>query len=107
MPFAEIPGEQHAIAGCDIEVDERSRAVEPRPATRGEIARAMFYVQDTYDMPIYPRQGELLLRWHRADPPDAEERRRNDAIAKIQGRRNRFIDEPAQADRLRFDVPRR
>jgi deoxyribonuclease-1 len=107
MPFGEIPGEQHAIAGCDIEVDEGSRVVEPRPAVRGEIARAMFYVQQTYGMPIYPRQGELLLRWHRADPPDAEERRRNDAIAKIQGRRNPFIDDPAQADRLRFEVPKR
>jgi len=67
----------------------------------------MFYVQQTYGMPIYPRQGELLLRWHRADPPDAEERRRNDAIAKIQGRRNPFIDDPAQADRLRFEAPKR
>jgi deoxyribonuclease-1 len=107
MPFAEVAGEQHAIAGCDIEVDEGSRTVEPRPPVRGEIARAMFYVQQTYGMPIYPRQGELLLRWHRADPPDAEERRRNDAIAKIQGRRNPFIDDPAQADRLRFEVPKR
>lgn len=107
MPFAEVPGEQHAIAGCDIEVSEASRTVEPRPAARGEIARAMFYVQQTYGLPIYPRQGELLLRWHRADPPDAEERRRNDAIAKIQGRRNPFIDDPAQADRLRFEVPKR
>ena len=107
MPFAEVPGEQHAIAGCDIEVDERSRVTEPRPVVRGEIARAMFYVQETYGMPIYPRQGELLLRWHRGDPPDAEERRRNDAIARIQGRRNPFIDDPAKADRLRFEAPRR
>lgn len=107
MAFAEVPGEEHAIAGCDIEVDDRSRVVEPRPAVRGEIARAMFYMQQTYGMPIYPRQGELLLRWHRKDPPDAEERRRNEAIAKIQGRRNPFIDDPAQADHLRFEAPRR
>jgi len=107
MPFAEIRGEQHAMAGCDIEVDEGSRVTEPRPAVRGEIARAMFYMQQTYGLPIYPRQGELLLRWHRTDPPDAEERRRNEAIAKIQGRRNPYIDDPAQADRLRFEVPKR
>jgi deoxyribonuclease-1 len=107
MPFAEVPGEEHAMAGCDIEVDEGSRVVEPRPPVRGEIARAMFYMQQTYGLPIYPRQGELLLRWHRTDPPDGEERRRNDAIAKIQGRRNPFIDDPAQADRLRFEVPKR
>jgi deoxyribonuclease-1 len=107
MAYAEIPGEQHALRGCDIEVDRRSRRVEPRPAVRGEIARAMFYMQDTYGLPIYPRQGELLLRWHRADPPDAEERRRNAAIADLQGRRNPFIDDPVRADSLRFEAPKR
>ncbi len=107
MAYAEIPGEQNALRGCDIEVDQRSRRVEPRPAVRGEIARAMFYMQDAYGLPIYPRQGELLLRWHRADPPDAEERRRNDAIAALQGRRNPFIDDPPRADGLRFEAPGR
>jgi len=107
MAYAEIAGEQSALRGCDIEVDRRSRRVEPRPAVRGEIARAMFYMQDAYGLPIYPRQGELLLRWHRADPPDAEERRRNDAIAALQGRRNPFIDDPSRADRLRFEAPKR
>lgn len=107
MAFAEIPGEQHALRACDVEVDWGGRRVEPRPAIRGEIARAMFYMQDTYGLPIYPRQGELLLRWHRADPPDAEERRRNDVIAMLQGHRNPFIDDPARADQLRFEAPRR
>jgi deoxyribonuclease-1 len=107
MAFGEIPGEQHALRGCDLEIDGRGRRAEPRPAVRGELARAMFYMQETYGMPIYPSQGELLLRWHRADPPDAEERRRNDAIARLQGRRNPFIDDPARADGLRFASPTR
>ena len=47
------------------------------------------------------------LRWHRADPPDAEERRRNDVIADLRGRRNPFIDDPARADQLHFEVPGR
>ncbi len=107
LPFSEIDGEDRRFGACDFEKDDRSRRVEPRPAARGEIARAMFYMQQTYGLPIYPRQGETLLRWHRADPPDDAERRRNEAIARLQGGRNPFIDNPAQADRLRFEAPRR
>jgi deoxyribonuclease-1 len=107
LPFAEIDGEERRFGACDFEKDDRGRRVEPRPAARGEIARAMFYMQQAYGLPIYPRQGETLLRWHRADPPDEAERRRNDAVARLQGRRNPFIDTPALADELRFEAPRR
>jgi len=92
--FGEIPGELRKFGSCDFEVDERNRVVEPRPAARGEIARAMFYMRDTYSLPIYRRQAEMLLRWHQADPPSAEERRRNDLIEQIQGNRNPYIDQP-------------
>jgi deoxyribonuclease-1 len=102
LPYADIPGEAREFGACDFEKDDRGRRVEPRPPVRGEIARAMFYMHSTYDLPIYSRQAETLLRWHREDPPDAEERRRNDAIERIQGRRNPFIDDPALASTLRF-----
>ena len=82
--------------------DRRRRNVEPRPAARGNIARAMFYMQETYDLKIFRRQAELLKRWHGEDPPDRDEKRRNQAIAEIQGNRNRFIDDPKAVDRLRF-----
>jgi endonuclease I len=37
----------------------------------------------------------VLLQWHRADPPDAFERRRNDVIfTRWQHNRNPFIDHP-------------
>jgi endonuclease I len=44
-----------------------------------------------------PRFGRLsrLLQWHAEDPPDDEERRRNDVIySDFQGNRNPFIDHP-------------
>ena len=102
LPYAEIPGEARDFGACDFEKDDRGRRVEPRPAARGEIARAMFYMNRTYGLPIYSRQAEVLLRWNREDPPDADERRRNDAIDRIQGRRNPFIDDPSLAPTLRF-----
>jgi len=102
FPYAMVQGEQRAFGKCDFELDHRKRRVEPRPEARGNIARAMFYMQDTYGLRIYRRQGELLRDWNRDDPPDMEERRRNEVIASIQGNRNKFIDDPSLADRLRF-----
>ncbi len=102
MAYGMVLGEQRRFGACDFEVDEKRRKVEPRRKVRGDIARAMFYMQDAYQLKIYQRQGELLKQWHREDPPDAEERRRNDLIERLQGTRNRFIDHPDAVERLRF-----
>lgn len=101
-PFGLIEGERRDFGRCDFEFDNRRRLVEPRPASRGNIARAMLYMHDSYGLPIYKRQGILLKKWNRQDPPDAEERQRNDLIANRQGTRNRFIDNPRSADNVRF-----
>ena len=90
--FAEIPGEDWYARGCDIEIDERARRVEPRPAVRGDVARAMLYMSERYGLPLYSRQKQLMLKWHAADPPDAGERRRNQLIEAYQGNRNAWID---------------
>ncbi len=100
--FALLKGEKRRFGQCDFELDQRRRRVEPRPASRGNIARAMFYMHDTYGLTIYAKQGNLLKQWHRQDPPDAEEQRRNNAIEKIQGTRNKFIDRPGLAYGLKF-----
>ncbi len=41
-----------------------------------------------------------LLAWHRADPPDAFELRRNDVVFGAQGNRNPFVDHPEWIDYL-------
>lgn len=102
MSFGEIPGERKWNGECDFEVDEGRRVVEPRPAARGEIARAMFYMRDTYDLVIFDRLGARLKAWHRQDPVGVRERQRNDAIEKIQGTRNRYIDNPELVDAIDF-----
>lgn len=100
--FGEISGERRVFGDCDFELDTRQRAVEPRAASRGEIARAMFYMHHEHGLTIFRRQGEMLQRWHLQDPPSEEERQRNDRIEKIQGNRNPYIDRPELADQLRF-----
>ncbi len=94
-PYREIRGEHRVERGCDMEIDHRARVVEPRPASRGNIARAMLYMEDRYGLELYERQRRQLLRWHREDPVDDHERWRNRRIAEVQGRRNHWIeDEP-------------
>jgi len=92
--YAIIRGEHYRFGRCDFEVNEAQRIVEPRPAVRGEIARSMFYMHAAYGLYLQPRLAKLLSRWNRQDPPNREERRRNDVIETLQGRRNRFIDHP-------------
>lgn len=94
-PFREIRGEKHVERGCDLEIDHRARVVEPRPASRGNVARAMLYIADRYDMKIYERQRRMLLDWHRDDPPDDAERRRNRLIEKRQGNPNPWVEAPS------------
>ena len=92
-PFREIRGDRTVERGCDLEIDHRARAVEPRPAVRGDIARAMLYMADRYpELTLYERQRRLLQAWHRQDPPDDAERRRNRRIAELQGNRNPLIE---------------
>ena len=85
---------------CDFEVDTDSREVEPRPAARGEIARAIFYMISEYGLTIEPNLLPLLLDWHKADQVSAEEMRRNDIISGIQGTRNKYIDDPSSVAEL-------
>jgi deoxyribonuclease-1 len=79
----------------DIDCDMKTsfHLVEPRDEAKGNVARAIFYMHVEYDLPIVG-QVQMYKKWHQMDPPDAEERARNDKIASLQGTRNRFIDNP-------------
>lgn len=93
MSYAEIPGEHRVEKSCDMELDKRRYRAEPRPAVRGDIARAMLYMESRYEpLKLYEKQRQLMLRWHRADPPDAHEKQRNRTIQRLQGNRNSWID---------------
>jgi len=89
-----IAGEKRNYGACDFEVDFPKRTVEPRPMARGQIARAMFYMKDTYNIEIYAKLVKQLLQWHMRYPPTEEERRRNAVIDELQSTRNKYIDHP-------------
>ncbi|MEU1280249.1 endonuclease [Streptomyces sp. NPDC005805] len=84
---------------------------EPRDQVKGDVARMILYMavryeggegfpdlepNDQVDNGSAPAMGRLsvLKQWNEADPPDAFEKARNEAIFGIQKNRNPFIDHP-------------
>ena len=81
----------------------------PGEGYRGATARILFYMQtrwgDTYNLTFVDSAGHTktigkistLMKWHLQEPPTDEEIRRNEAVYKLQGNRNPFIDHPEYA----------
>jgi endonuclease I len=86
-------------------------AWEPGAATKGQVARILFYMATRYedaDLEIdlelvdkintfpLPEHGKLstLIEWNNQYPPSDFERRRNERIYQVQQNRNPFIDNP-------------
>ncbi|MCD4651803.1 MAG: endonuclease, partial [Candidatus Cloacimonetes bacterium] len=94
-------------SGCFVDFD----SLYPRDAVKGDVARAIFYMDIRYNgggralnLEIANQTGtwgtklgklSTLLEWHLLDPPDNHEHRRNRLIwEKYQHNRNPFIDHP-------------
>lgn len=90
---------------------------EPPESFKGELARVYFYMAVMYHRPSWSPRGfmmmtaeaypglngyavRLLTAWHRDFPVSAGEKERTDAIEKLQGNRNPFVDYPELADYL-------
>lgn len=95
--YGMVKGEHWRFDDCDYE--RSGGIVEPRPVARGNIARALFYMQYRYGVKLEPQLLPTLRRWNRADPPSRQEKLRNDRIEALQGGRNPYIDKPSMADR--------
>lgn len=84
----------------------------PGEGYRGATARILMYVEtrwgDEFNLKFVLGEGrsktigdiETLMKWHYLEPPTAEEIRRNEAVYKIQGNRNPFIDHPEYATQI-------
>ena len=86
---------------------------EPDDEYKGDFARTYFYMVTCYknELPNWPGSAQLdyttnrykafstwsinlLVKWARQDPVSEKETKRNDAVYKIQGNRNPYIDNP-------------
>ncbi len=110
------PGDPGYLAPAVTNAPETSRdsdSWEPPAAVKGDIARALFYMEVRYDgsdvdtlplelvaVPTNEALGKMgalptLLAWHAADPPGLAESNRNEKAFRLyQFNRNPFIDHP-------------
>ncbi|MGE5085939.1 MAG: endonuclease I family protein [Bacillota bacterium] len=112
FPFGEVTDvknspkcfdEQHHDIATEARLgsDDQGRKVfEPPAKHKGNVARAVFYFSIRYDFPIPAALEATLRRWNQLDPVDQAEMDRNNAIERIQGNRNPFIDHPEYVDQI-------
>ena len=111
LPFAVV---SNAVYSTSNGTKMDSQGFEPADSVKGDAARAMLYfVVRYYDRSIregmnygnfWTNRVPMFLKWNRQDPPDANERRRNDLISQFQGNRNPFVDDPSLADKIGAQV---
>ena len=72
-PYGTVEGEPRTYGACDFEVGGRPKVAELGEGVRGELARAMLYMEERYGVDVrMPR--EALLEWHENDLPREWER---------------------------------
>ena len=77
--------------------DGGRQVFEPPAHHKGHVARALFYFSVRYEIAISPNEEAILKKWNQEFPVDEIEMARNEAIYKLQGNRNPFIDYPELA----------
>ena len=90
---------------------------EPVMEARGDIARTIFYMATRYmhetsfngdnapmstcdasGVGLKPWAVAMLIEWHHADPVDERDSLRNNAVYRLQGNRNPYVDHPELVD---------
>ncbi|MCF8003707.1 MAG: endonuclease [Chromatiaceae bacterium] len=78
---------------CDIRIDASNRRVQPPDALKGDIARIMLYMRDTYGFRLSRQDERLFSAWNNLDPVYAWERTRQARIARLQRRANPYVED--------------
>ncbi|MBZ2168508.1 MULTISPECIES: endonuclease [Marinobacter] len=83
----------------DCGIKEQAGFFEPPERVKGDVARTMAYMVDTYGLPWLGRPP-IFKDWNRQDPPDDTELSRHSKIAEVQGNENPFVTNPNRIERL-------
>lgn len=94
--FGVIPGEAREFGTCDFESNDRY--TEPKPYSRGRLARAVLYTTSRYGIRLSPRNLKVYENWDKENPPSEFEIWRNDMIEWYQGNANPFISRHTAAE---------
>ncbi len=119
-PLGEVTGTPSLDNGVSkigtngFETAYTDKCFEPADEYKGDFARSYFYISTIYQdyanlwqspmmdnntYPVWkPWAIDLLMKWSKQDPVSPKELARQEAVYKIQGNRNPFIDYPDLAD---------
>ncbi|HPT44604.1 MAG TPA: endonuclease [Candidatus Rifleibacterium sp.] len=95
-PFSTISNPAWEQGGSKSDGD----SFEVRKEQRGNTARGMFYFAIRYGMRIADDEETTLRKWHKEDPVDELEMKRNDRVQNFQNNRNPFVDKPEYVDQI-------
>ena len=111
-PYGNVWNPRYEEGGTKIDYNVMT---EPRDDFKGDVARAILYMDVRYTDFSLVKIGESLgtnqmgylddlMEWNEQDPVSAEERDRNDSIYALQDNRNPFVDRPEYVLLLYGDV---
>lgn len=89
--FAMLPDTLSQYGACDARIDFQQRAIQPREAIRGEVARINFYMYDRYNLNLGRQQEQLFMAWDKMYPVSEAEHQRHEKIMAITGIENGFV----------------
>lgn len=90
-------GESVSTDECGMR--ESAGFFEPPKRVKGDVARTVAYMVDTYGLPWLGAKP-VFKGWNRLDPPDDTELTRHRRIAEIQGNENPFVTDAERLERL-------
>jgi endonuclease I len=99
FPFGEVASVKWEEGGSKFGTNAKGQTVfEPRDDQKGNTARAILYFYMVYgqraDLGNFRMEEAVLKTWHAQDAVTDVDRARNDAVYKVQGNRNPFVDRP-------------
>ena len=89
--YGMIEGEERLYGKVDMEIAFSKKKAEPREEVRGDIARAYFYMRESYGLRISRTQEKMLIAWNNLDPVDRWEKKKNQMVKELQGDENMYI----------------
>ena len=102
--FEMLPGAPYSFGTCEMKI--ANRRAEPPERSRGEIARAMLYMEATYS-PVYrmgTRQRRLIEEWNAKYPVTQWECTRAGRIGGLQGNENAVTANACRRAGLEYSV---
>nr|WP_211217121.1 endonuclease [Psychromonas hadalis] len=89
--FTMLPSGKSSFGSCEMKI--ANRKAEPPVSARGRIARTYLYMDETYNRySMSKQQKQLMNAWDKMYPVSKWECKRAKRIAKLQGNKNRVVD---------------